>query len=228
MVSGCSLRGAKSSQYIQCGRYWKGRRDPSSDLTGRRFGKWLVLGPKEKNASRTPDKIVNLWLCRCDCGTEKMVSRGNLVRKYSTQCKKCADKRLCKPKVHRTWVDLKRKKLLCPQWLDFETFRAAVGEPPDEEALLRKIDVEQLHGPGNSVWTHCGTGSELVQARRKRHEQTVRTSDVLKKVRHAKTRAERRRYVIQARNSGYSYTQIGIAARRTRQAIQQLIAYSNE
>ena len=39
------------------------------DLTGRRFGKWTVLGlaPKDKNGH-------TMWRCLCDCGTEKIIS----------------------------------------------------------------------------------------------------------------------------------------------------------
>lgn len=41
------------------------------DLTGRRFGRLMVEGPVVKNR-------VGRWQCRCDCGTEKIISGGSL------------------------------------------------------------------------------------------------------------------------------------------------------
>lgn len=47
------------------------------DLTGQRFGHWLVIGPSERNGY---DR------CRCDCGTERDVSRQSLTRGASKSC----------------------------------------------------------------------------------------------------------------------------------------------
>lgn len=47
------------------------------DLVGQKFGRWTVIKrvPKpEGNSSRSA-----FWLCRCECGTEKVVS-GNVLR----------------------------------------------------------------------------------------------------------------------------------------------------
>lgn len=51
------------------------------DLTGRRFGRWLVvrLQPKEKGKDRK-------YLCRCECGTEKVVAAQNLRNGKSSSC----------------------------------------------------------------------------------------------------------------------------------------------
>lgn len=52
------------------------------DMTGQRFGKLTVIEkmppkPKQRNA---------LWRCRCDCGNERVVNRGSLIRGF---CKSC-------------------------------------------------------------------------------------------------------------------------------------------
>ncbi len=47
------------------------------DLTDRSFGKWTVLAYVGK-----PSK----WLCRCECGTERIVFGNNLVRGGSLSC----------------------------------------------------------------------------------------------------------------------------------------------
>lgn len=50
------------------------------DLTGQRFGKWTVLHEGNKNKNAT------MWYCKCDCGKEKDVCYGTLVRGTSTSC----------------------------------------------------------------------------------------------------------------------------------------------
>lgn len=55
------------------------------DLTGRRFGKLVVLSrvPIEKNyANRTRYG----WLCRCDCGNEKFILARSLTSGAATSC----------------------------------------------------------------------------------------------------------------------------------------------
>lgn len=57
----------------------------AKDMTGQRHGRWLVL-------SRAPNSPAGnaFWNCRCDCGTEKAVSRNHLLsdRHYSCGCHK--------------------------------------------------------------------------------------------------------------------------------------------
>jgi hypothetical protein len=57
-------------------------------LVGKRFGKWTVLKwfpcsfrPNGNGFSKTGEV-----LCRCDCGTEKMVDAGSLQRGRSNSC----------------------------------------------------------------------------------------------------------------------------------------------
>jgi len=50
------------------------------DLTGRRFGRWTVLGyAGKKNGSHR-------WHCRCDCGIERIVAGENLKRGDTKSC----------------------------------------------------------------------------------------------------------------------------------------------
>ena len=50
------------------------------DLTGLRFGMWTVLRLGQKQG---PNRR---WLCRCDCGTEGLVTTKNLRSGASTNC----------------------------------------------------------------------------------------------------------------------------------------------
>lgn len=51
------------------------------DLTGQRFGRWTVL--EERHVA---DRRALHWLCRCDCGTERLVHGGNLRSGISKSC----------------------------------------------------------------------------------------------------------------------------------------------
>ena len=53
----------------------------SVNLAGMRFGRWLVLDYFEIN-----EKGEKKWLCRCDCGTEKLVFARSLKSGSSTSC----------------------------------------------------------------------------------------------------------------------------------------------
>lgn len=55
-----------------------------SNLEGRRFGRWLCLefaGIYGHGRARQ-----SLWLCKCDCGTERTVIRGSLQSGDSKSC----------------------------------------------------------------------------------------------------------------------------------------------
>ena len=69
----------KNGQTKSCGcssreRYYK-------SLLGKRFGKWTVISEVEKNKRRE-----RCWLCRCDCGKEKVVPSRNLRYGESSSC----------------------------------------------------------------------------------------------------------------------------------------------
>lgn len=51
-----------------------------TNLLGKRFGRLTVIAPAEPRNGRT------YWLCRCDCGKEKIFLSGNLVDGKSKSC----------------------------------------------------------------------------------------------------------------------------------------------
>lgn len=70
------------------------------DLTGRRFGRLLVL--RREGSRRYDDgfKVVPLWRCRCDCGQEVLVEGTNLRRGMTRSCgclKRDRGKRIATP-----------------------------------------------------------------------------------------------------------------------------------
>ena len=74
---------------------------PDQDMLGKRFGKWLVISSvKHKSGHR-------YYLCKCDCGIEKIISGGELRRKRTptTQCIKCKNKE--HSIIHKGWLQRK-------------------------------------------------------------------------------------------------------------------------
>jgi len=51
------------------------------DLTGRRFGRLVVIDFVGKN-----EDGLTIWRCRCDCGKEVVAYRANLVRGFTKSC----------------------------------------------------------------------------------------------------------------------------------------------
>lgn len=68
-------RNLRTGRLKSCGCY---RKVP--DLTGYRFGK-LVAVSRAENIRHEP-----VWLCKCDCGTSKLVFAHNLIGGNSTSC----------------------------------------------------------------------------------------------------------------------------------------------
>ncbi len=56
-------------------------------MEGLKFGKWLVLSrvPKDLKVRKT------FWLCRCDCGEEKVQDGYHLRKGYTTRCVRCSE-----------------------------------------------------------------------------------------------------------------------------------------
>jgi hypothetical protein len=59
----------------------KRERHLTKDLTRRRFGRWHVLRHAGRNKWRKA-----MWLCRCDCGTERAVIGASLLTGRSLSC----------------------------------------------------------------------------------------------------------------------------------------------
>lgn len=55
------------------------------DLTGQRFGKLTALSHYMKKSEVTGRKTA-MWICKCDCGCEIEISRGNLTSGHTQSC----------------------------------------------------------------------------------------------------------------------------------------------
>lgn len=74
-------RGNDTSYYLSCNKLRRAGMSQRINLQGQRFGAWSVIAFGGAN-----QKGQTLWLCRCDCGTERAVVAQSLRNCTSTSC----------------------------------------------------------------------------------------------------------------------------------------------
>ena len=85
---------------------------------------------------------------------------------------------ICKSKLYKAWSQIKhvaanpRSKAytgftMCEDWEKFEIFAQSVGEPPDDDYALVRVDKNTGYEPGNCIWMPKSDASKLASQHQK-------------------------------------------------------------
>lgn len=144
------------------------------DVTGQRFGKWTA----NRRSQTKLYKNHVAYECRCDCGTERLVSVNLLLKGYTASCgctnitaTKLANTKhgLWKHRLHGTWRSMKercynpnqvnyhryggRGITVCERWHKVENFIADNEHLALPGTSLDRIKNDLPYGPDNCKWS---------------------------------------------------------------------------
>lgn len=152
-----------------------------SDLTGKRFGRLLVVEYAGKrivpDARKRSGVTILYWSCLCDCGNSCIVPRACLTKKSTRSCgclnidtiiARNTSHGMTDTPTHNSWrammercynpktVSFKnyggRGVRVCDRWHAFENFLADMGERPSVSHSLDRSDNEKDYSPDNCTW----------------------------------------------------------------------------
>ena len=147
------------------------------DLTGMKFGRLTVIERRGQNKLRHA-----VWLCRCECGNEKLISSKDLKEKNTNSCG-CLRREIAKEsntthgktgsRLYAVWRNIIRRCCketateykyyggrgikVCEEWKnDFQAFYDwAMGNGYDENAPRGRCTIDRIDVNGNYEPLNC-------------------------------------------------------------------------
>ncbi len=132
------------------------RPDTIKNLIGQRFNNYVVLSYVGRKGSNT------IWLCQCDCGHKREISRTGLsvhVWQRGKNCWKCylTSERvkfkhgMSATPIYSIWMKIKKNCVFV--WRDFRKFYEDMGRyRTEEQKYLVRRNPSEPHSKQNSFW----------------------------------------------------------------------------
>ena len=158
------------------------------DLTGKRYGRLVVIERTKNKGSKTA------WLCKCDCGNEKIVTGDGLNRGNTKSCG-CLSKEIARNRqykhgktqcrLYNVWYSMKRRCYdknvknfnkyggrgikVCEEWLnDFLSFyNWAISNGYRDDVERGKLTLDRIDNNKGYYPDNCRWVNQKIQNRNK-------------------------------------------------------------
>lgn len=107
----CGKESSVKASAIASGKTQSCIRCKSSDFSGKKFGLWTVLRRSDEKSTGT--KRRTQWVCKCECGSEHLVERCNLIKGTSEGCWLCRRNVINAQYFPRIWYRKLKEQAKC-------------------------------------------------------------------------------------------------------------------